>query len=209
MNNQPCQVPLIERLRSVPPEAHQMIEVGHCAHRSIPYGSLCHEAADALERKEKAGLYAAQDDAWGLLGIIADADLRQKVMDTLRPACREYSDVQEIARLKRDFDSCCAALELANKAMNANRPETEVASAGTERTGLQQRLEQAVRILVPVADSFVIMARVGDRDGKSDSYQRKCHGTTSEQRGLVEVLRTILDENDRLAFRRALEREGE
>jgi hypothetical protein len=48
-----CAVPLIEQLRSVPKEAREMIEEGYCAHRNIPYGRMCHEAASALERAEQ------------------------------------------------------------------------------------------------------------------------------------------------------------
>lgn len=44
----PCAVPLVERLLSVPKYAREMIEVGPCHHRNIPYGSMCHEAASAI-----------------------------------------------------------------------------------------------------------------------------------------------------------------
>lgn len=63
----PCQVPLIERLRSVPITAREMVEVGQCHHRNIPYGAMCHEAADRLTQLavakaefEKLALLAAQ-----------------------------------------------------------------------------------------------------------------------------------------------------
>lgn len=47
------QTPLIDLLRSVPSDARQMIERGPCHHQNIPYGRLCTEAADAIERLER------------------------------------------------------------------------------------------------------------------------------------------------------------
>jgi hypothetical protein len=41
-------VPLEEQLRSVPKDAREMVEIGYCSHRNIPYGRMCHEAADAI-----------------------------------------------------------------------------------------------------------------------------------------------------------------
>lgn len=46
--NTPMAVPLVERLRSVPIERKEMIEVEPCHHRNIPYGAMCHEAADFI-----------------------------------------------------------------------------------------------------------------------------------------------------------------
>ncbi len=46
----PCEVPLIEQLRSVPETCREMIEINPTHHRNIPYGSLCHKAADEIER---------------------------------------------------------------------------------------------------------------------------------------------------------------
>jgi hypothetical protein len=49
-DNGPCDVPLIEQLRSVPKDWREMREVGHCHHRNVPYGAMLHRAADELER---------------------------------------------------------------------------------------------------------------------------------------------------------------
>jgi uncharacterized coiled-coil protein SlyX len=46
----PAQVPLVERLRSVPKDWREMREVGYCAHRNVPYGFMLHEAADEIDR---------------------------------------------------------------------------------------------------------------------------------------------------------------
>ncbi len=50
MSDQPCEVPLVERLRSVPQTAHQVLELSQTKGRSIPYGPWCHEAADEIDR---------------------------------------------------------------------------------------------------------------------------------------------------------------
>lgn len=50
MSDQPCQVPLVERLRSVPSTAHAVLEITWKEHRNIPYGPWCHEAADEIDR---------------------------------------------------------------------------------------------------------------------------------------------------------------
>lgn len=49
-----CATPLLELLRSVPIESCQMIEIHATEHRNIPYGRLCHEAADEIERLQAA-----------------------------------------------------------------------------------------------------------------------------------------------------------
>lgn len=53
-----CQVPLTELLRNVPIDAREWIEESPYSGRNIPYGRMCHEAADAifaaLARAEKA-----------------------------------------------------------------------------------------------------------------------------------------------------------
>lgn len=53
-----CEVPLVERLRSVPSDARAEVEVGYCHHRYIPYGRLCHDAATKI-RYFEAELAAA------------------------------------------------------------------------------------------------------------------------------------------------------
>lgn len=53
-----CEVPLVERLRSVPSDARAEVEVGYCHHRYIPYGHLCHDAATKI-RYFEAELAAA------------------------------------------------------------------------------------------------------------------------------------------------------
>ena len=44
-----AKTPLIELLRSVPKHAVEVYEHNPTHHQNIPYGRLCHEAADALE----------------------------------------------------------------------------------------------------------------------------------------------------------------
>lgn len=46
-------VPLLEQLRSVPLNAHCMVEINPTHHRNIPYGPWCHAAADEIERLQK------------------------------------------------------------------------------------------------------------------------------------------------------------
>lgn len=53
-----CEVPLVERLRSVPSDARAEVEVGYCHQRYIPYGRLCHDAATKI-RYFEAELAAA------------------------------------------------------------------------------------------------------------------------------------------------------
>lgn len=63
----PCEVPLVERLRSVPKDWREMREVGSCHHRNVPYGVMCHEAADRISefvtRLERAEQALAKADA--------------------------------------------------------------------------------------------------------------------------------------------------
>lgn len=47
--NTPAQVPLIERLRSVPKTASEWIRSG-LGQRNVPYGAMLHEAADEIKR---------------------------------------------------------------------------------------------------------------------------------------------------------------
>jgi hypothetical protein len=69
------------------------------------------------------------------------------------------------------------------------------------RTELDAAMERARDALIPFADGFVIIARVGNEDGKMDSYRYKVRGPTSEARGLIETVRTYFDEDDRKAWR--------
>ena len=68
-----AKTPLIELLRSVPKHAVEMYEHNPTHHQNIPYGRLCHEAADALEiakRDERiAELEADQDKANAAVAI--------------------------------------------------------------------------------------------------------------------------------------------
>lgn len=50
-DNQPCEVPLVEQLRSVPKHENAWIieDLSSSAHRNIPYGALCHRAADQIK----------------------------------------------------------------------------------------------------------------------------------------------------------------
>lgn len=52
-NDGVCEVPLVEQLLSVPKDAREMIEVEPMHHRNIPYGPLCHEAADRIKKCER------------------------------------------------------------------------------------------------------------------------------------------------------------
>jgi hypothetical protein len=52
MNDQPCEVPLVEQLRSVPSSARALVSAGPLVTHSIPYGRMCHEAADEIERQK-------------------------------------------------------------------------------------------------------------------------------------------------------------
>lgn len=71
---------------------------------------------------------------------------------------------------------------------------------------LENTLNEIGPMLARVADGFVIIARVGNEDGKLDSYRYKTHGASSEQRGLLATMATYLDESDRVAWRESLER---
>lgn len=75
-----CQTPLIDLLRSVPSDARQMIERGPCHHQNIPYGRLCTEAADAIERLER------DRDAL--------AERCEKLHEALRDECMYYRHSQ-------------------------------------------------------------------------------------------------------------------
>jgi hypothetical protein len=50
----PCQVPLLEQLRSTPLNAHHWLGLPNGEARNIPYGPWCHSAADELERLQRA-----------------------------------------------------------------------------------------------------------------------------------------------------------
>jgi len=49
-----CDTPLIELLRNVPADARAEYEHSKFSHSNIPYGHLCHTAADKLETIESA-----------------------------------------------------------------------------------------------------------------------------------------------------------
>lgn len=64
-----CEVPLVERLRSVPSDARAEVEVGYCHHRYIPYGRLCHDAATKI-RYFEAELAAANAEVARMKGKV-------------------------------------------------------------------------------------------------------------------------------------------
>lgn len=70
---------------------------------------------------------------------------------------------------------------------------------------LEAVLEEQHRKLSEVADGFVIIARVADETGAKDSYRYKTHGSSSESRGLIEMVRTFLDEDDRANYRKTMD----
>lgn len=51
--NQACEVPLLELLRGVPKDARAWYEHNSTSHSHIPYGHLCHKAADMIEQLER------------------------------------------------------------------------------------------------------------------------------------------------------------
>lgn len=61
MMNQPEQTPLVDLLRNTPKGGRVLHEWDAGSHQNIPYGSLCHEAADEIEslRKQLAEAQAA------------------------------------------------------------------------------------------------------------------------------------------------------
>lgn len=50
MNKPPSQNPFIDELRAVPLDARDLISEGRYAKREIPYGQLCHQAANELQQ---------------------------------------------------------------------------------------------------------------------------------------------------------------
>lgn len=66
---------------------------------------------------------------------------------------------------------------------------------------LDTALEQAARALEPFADAFVIVARADSENGDKELFRYTGAGSSSERRGLVEVVRTFYDEADRQTYR--------
>lgn len=66
---------------------------------------------------------------------------------------------------------------------------------------LGKAIDEAGKILEGAADGFVIIARAANEDGNKDSYRYKTHGASSEARGLIETVRTFMDEEDRKEYR--------
>lgn len=61
VNNQAAQVSLIQLLRHVPPNARAWYEHNSTCHQHIPYGKMCQEAADLIEKQDMLlGLYRSQ-----------------------------------------------------------------------------------------------------------------------------------------------------
>lgn len=46
-----CEVPILEQLLSISEDARQFVEISECHHRNIPYGVLCHKAANEIKKK--------------------------------------------------------------------------------------------------------------------------------------------------------------
>ena len=99
-----AKTPLIELLRSVPKHAVEMYEHNPTHHQNIPYGRLCHEAADALEawnrRAEDVSIKEYQQDLQLRDDHIAEQAAEISRLKAVIAKCKEtlgssISDLQE------------------------------------------------------------------------------------------------------------------
>ena len=143
-----AKTPLIELLRSVPKHAVEMYEHNPTHRQNIPYGRLCHEAADALEawnrRAEDVSIKEYQQDLQLRDDHIAEQAARIKELEERRceicgyaehhrehTGClRVFVDEQaaEISRLRKVLAKCKKAL---NRLLFHGNPEW-AATAGEE-----------------------------------------------------------------------------
>lgn len=116
---QACAVPLVERLLSVPKDAREMIEVGYCHHRNVPYGAMCHEAAARVDKQnDKIAALEAQVVELrravslfiGVSGPKANEQmLRDTFVEVLSKTAADFSgkcvvDAEELETLRKDRD---------------------------------------------------------------------------------------------------------
>ena len=108
-----AKTPLIELLRSVPKHAVEMYEHNPTHHQNIPYGRLCHEAADALE-------------AWNRRA--EDVSIKEYQQDLQLRDDHIAEQAAEISRLRKVLAKCKKAL---NRLLFHGNPEW-AATAGEE-----------------------------------------------------------------------------
>jgi len=82
-----CEDPLVEQLRNVPVNAHEWVKGFPSGWRNVPYGAMCHRAADAL---------AAKDAEIARKNDYLDAD--QKLLLKLQARVTELERLLEEAR---------------------------------------------------------------------------------------------------------------
>ncbi len=111
---QACEVPLVEQLESVPRDCRQMIEVGPCHHRNIPYGRLCHEAAARIRELESRA--PAPQPEHGILKI-RDRDLAEQ--RKINGAAHER--MEEILPLLEGVETFLAKLNESEAAANLGK----------------------------------------------------------------------------------------
>lgn len=107
----PCQVPLVEQLRSTPLNAHHWIDLPNGAGgRNIPYGPWCHSAADEIEATRDM-----LNDARTELSMVREAlgvpvephqTLSERVLEAARRAPHEPQQLEPPYRVRSFWSPC-------------------------------------------------------------------------------------------------------
>jgi hypothetical protein len=77
MSDIPDSVPLIEQLKDVPIDGHDSYPISSFYHKNIPYGQLCHDASEEIQRIKN------EREAYRLLAIEALKELKLHCKDPI------------------------------------------------------------------------------------------------------------------------------
>ncbi len=77
MSNTPDSAPLIEQLKDVPIDGYDSYPISSFYHKNIPYGKLCHDASEEIQRLN------GEREAYRLLAIEALKELKLHCKDPI------------------------------------------------------------------------------------------------------------------------------
>lgn len=106
--------PLVDLLRGVPKDGRVMYEVSSTEHHNIPYGPMCHEAADEIERLRNCIRGLTDQNAaliWDLQGHGDGEPIPDVLVQNAALTGENMMLKHELAACQRDAERLRAAIE--------------------------------------------------------------------------------------------------